>query len=185
MRRARRPSRQGGFSYLALLIAVAIVGTLGAGAVTAGAALQRRAAEDELLFVGAQFQQAFKTFYEATPTGARPYPSQLNDLLRDPRYPMPRRHLRKVYADPLTGQAKWGFIEAPGGGIMGVYSLSEETPIRVAGFPGELAHLEGKSRYAEWTFSYVPQVQNASKVLAIYPLPDYLSRSPPLSAFGQ
>lgn len=150
------PPRQEGFSYLALLIAIAIVGAIAAGAITAGSAMQRRLAEEELLFIGGQFQRAFKTFYEATPNGTRRYPNDLDDLLRDPRFPTPRRHLRKIFADPLTGQNKWGVVNAPGGGIMGVYSLCEETPIRVAGFPSEFASFLGATKYSNWVFSFAP-----------------------------
>lgn len=154
IRLARRRDR--GFSYIALLIAIAIIGAVAAGAVTAGAVMQRRAAEDELLFIGPQFQTAFQAYYAATPNGTRPYPSRLEELLRDPRFPMPRRYLRKIFTDPLTGQVRWGIIEAPGGGIMGVYSLCEDNPIRVAGFPVEFATFEGKRQYAEWAFVYSP-----------------------------
>jgi type II secretory pathway pseudopilin PulG len=153
MKAPRGRPRERGFSYVALLIAVALIGALTAGAVSSGATMQRRVAEEELLFVGSQFKRAFNSYYAATPSGGHPYPRQLSDLLRDPRYPSPRRHLRKVFADPLTGQATWGLVEAPGGGIMGVYSLAKEVPIRVAGFSDEFASFAYKRSYAEWVFS--------------------------------
>jgi hypothetical protein len=54
-------------------------------------------------------------------------PARLEDLLQDPRYPSTRRHLRKLYADPITGQASWGLVQASdGSGIIGVHSLSDE-----------------------------------------------------------
>lgn len=154
----RKHLSESGFSYLAMLIAIAILGVLSAGAIQGGAAIQRRMVEAELLWVGMQFQKALKTYYEATPNGGYPYPKSLGDLLRDARYPMPRRHLRKIFADPLTGLAKWGLVYAPGGGIMGVYSLSHEHPVRVAGFPSELVAFEGKDKYSDWVFSYAPIV---------------------------
>lgn len=143
-------------AYLAILIAVAIVGALAAGSIQAGASLQRRAAEEELLFVGSQFQLAFKTYYETTPSGKRPYPSDLGELLRDHRFPGIRRHLRKAYYDPLTGKSEWGVAEAPEGGIMGVYSLATETPIKLTGFPEQFSQLEGKTKYTDWIFGYPP-----------------------------
>ena len=151
-------SKHAGFSYVGLLILITIIGALAAGALMSGAALQRHAAEDELLFVGGQFQAAFKTYYESTPLGSRPYPGQFSELLLDPRFPATRRHLRQIFNDPLTGKPEWGIVEAPGGGVMGVYSLSTETPIRSAGFEVEFAAFEGKSKYSEWVFTYVPPV---------------------------
>lgn len=147
---------QAGFSYMGLLILVAIIGAVAAGSLSAGATMQRHAAEDELLFVGAQFQVAFKTFYDSTPAGTHPYPRQLNDLVRDPRFSATRRHLRKVFDDPLTGKAEWGVVNAPGGGIMCVYSLSLEAPIRRASFASAFAGLEGKDNYSEWVFGCAP-----------------------------
>lgn len=147
------PRYQDGFSYIGLLIMIMIVSAMSAAALSAGSMMQRRAAEEELLFIGAQFQSAFKAYYDSTPNGSRPYPAQLSDLLRDPRFPVTRRHLRKIYVDPLTGTADWGVVEAPGGGIFGVYSQSTETPIRVSGFSDHFARFEGAKKYAAWVFS--------------------------------
>lgn len=152
----RKCHRQAGFTYIGLLIFIAILGLVATATVAAGSVMQRRMAEDELLFIGSQFQAAFKTYYETSPPGQRPYPSSLSDLIRDPRYAGIRRHLRKIYADPLTGREEWGTIEAPGGGVMGVYSLSAETPIRVSGFEPEFAAFDGKKKYSEWVFTYTP-----------------------------
>lgn len=162
----QRPSlrRQDGFSYIGLLIMIMIVGAISASTLSAGSAMQRRAAEDELLFIGEQLQSAFKAYYDASPNGARPYPAQLSDLLKDPRFPVTRRHLRKIYADPLTGTMDWGTVDAPGGGILGVYSRSAEMPIRVSGFDDQFTHFEGAKMYSEWVFSadqsHVPIVTN-------------------------
>ena len=89
-------------------------------------------------------------------SGKRPYPSDLGELLRDHRFPGIRRHLRKAYYDPLTGKSEWGVAEAPEGGIMGVYSLATETPIKLTGFPEQFSQLEGKTKYTDWIFGYPP-----------------------------
>ena len=148
---------QFGFSYIGLLLVIALIGAFATASLSVGAVMQRRSAEDELLFIGSEFQQAFKTYYEATPNGSRPYPNQLSDLVRDPRSTSPRRHLRKIFVDPLTTSAEWGTVAAPGGGIAGIYSLSHETPIRVAGFDDEFSAFEGQSKYSDWVFTYVPR----------------------------
>lgn len=148
--------KEGGFSYVGLLIILAIFGAMFASAVTAGALMQRRAAEEELLFIGQQFRNAFKTYYESTPRGTQPYPQQLSDLLLDPRTSIPRRHLRQIFSDPLTGKAAWGMVAAPSGGVMGVYSLSTATPIKIANFDPEFEHLENVLHYSQWIFGFSP-----------------------------
>ncbi len=153
MRNSRSFQSQNGFSYIGLLIMIMIIGAASASILTSGSAIQRKGAEDELLFVGEQFQVALRSYYDATPVGTRPYPSQLGDLLHDPRFPTVRRHLRRIYADPMTGTGDWGIVEAPGGGIIGINSRSTETPIRTTGFGDHLAVFEGATKYSDWVFA--------------------------------
>lgn len=155
--------KEQGFSYVGLLILVGILGAMFAATVTAGAQMQRRAAEEELLFIGKQFHNALKSYYESTPRGASPYPKQLSDLLLDPRTSGSRRYLRQIFVDPLTGKAEWGTVAAPGGGVMGVYSLSQETPIKVSGFDSEFENLANKTRYSDWLFEYSPTMISSSR----------------------
>lgn len=148
-----------GFTYLGLLILVAIIGIASATSLQAGAALQRRAAEEELLDIGMAFRNALISYANATPMGQKRAPSSLQDLLKDPRYPNPRRHLRKLYADPLTGKEEWGVIEAQdGGGIIGVYSLSNARPIKTGNFEAVFQGFAGKTSYREWRFMAVTQI---------------------------
>jgi type II secretory pathway pseudopilin PulG len=62
-----KPSRSKGFTYLSLLIVVAI--TAGALAAAGGVYSQaaQREKERELLFVGEQFRQAIALYYWRTP----------------------------------------------------------------------------------------------------------------------
>lgn len=154
-----RARSERGFTYLGLLILVAIIGIASAASLQAGAALQRRAAEEELLDIGMEFRNALISYANATPVGQRRTPSSLQDLLKDPRYPNPRRHLRKLYADPLTGKEEWGVIEAQdGGGIIGVYSLSNARPIKTGNFEVVFQDFAGKTSYREWRFMAVRQI---------------------------
>ena len=141
-----------GFIYIAVLIAMAIIGS---GLATAGivwhTALQRER-ERQLLFVGDQFRQAIGRYYNA----GRQYPPRLEDLLRDPRLPGVARYLRKIYYDPMTGTREWGLVKTSGDRIMGVYSLSEEKPIKQANFSDQDQAFEGKQKYSQWTFLYQP-----------------------------
>lgn len=147
---------QGGFVYLGVLFAVALLGASLAATGTLWQLEQRRERERELLFVGHQFRLAIESYYRQTPGPIKAYPRRLEDLLRDTRFPNTVRHLRRLYRDPITGDAQWGFVRAADGGISGVYSLSDDVPIKVAHFPARDRGSEGKVRYSDWRFIYIP-----------------------------
>lgn len=146
---------QRGIAYLAMLLVVAGIGIGLASVGTVWQTASQRDRERELLFVGEEFRKAIQQYYEGSP-GSKRYPNSLEDLLQDQRYPGVRRYIRQIYRDPMTGQAKWGLVRAPEGGIMGVYSLAVGTPAKQANFKASQAFFEGKSAYADWQFVYVP-----------------------------
>jgi type II secretory pathway pseudopilin PulG len=148
--------KQSGFTYLGLLILVAAMGFGLAAVGEFTSHVQQRAKEVELLFVGDQFRQAIGAYYESTPGIAKRYPQKLEDLLKDTRYPVAKRYLRRIYIDPMTAKAQWGVVEGPGGGIMGVYSLSTEEPVKTGAFAQADKAFTGAARYSDWQFSYVP-----------------------------
>jgi type II secretory pathway pseudopilin PulG len=142
-----------GFTYLSLIILLAIIGLVSATTLKLGVILQRAAAERELLNIGAQFSDALESYAKATPAGQLNVPPTLNELLRDPRFPGVRRHLRRIFVDPMTGKAEWGIQYASGTtGVLGVYSLSDAKPIKIANFPARFQGLEGKLRLSDWKF---------------------------------
>jgi type II secretory pathway pseudopilin PulG len=152
-----------GFTYLSLLILIAIIGIVTATTLQLGSALQRYAAEEELLEIGTEFRHALISYANATPAGQKRTPSSLQDLLKDPRYPNPRRHLRKLYIDPITGKEEWGIVElSEGSGILGVHSLSDKQPIKVGNFDVMFQDFEGKSSYREWKF--MPPIQQGQSL---------------------
>lgn len=121
---------------------------------------QKREKEQELIFVGNQFRQAIGLYFEKTPGSAsskKQYPKTLESLLQDNRTVFTQRYLRKIYWDPFTKSKEWGLVESPDGGIMGVYSLSEAVPLKQKNFKAADQDLEGKSKYTEWKFIYVPK----------------------------
>jgi type II secretory pathway pseudopilin PulG len=146
-----------GFTYLWILFAVIILGASLGAAAESWVTAQRREKERQLLFVGNQYRQAIGRYYATTPGPAKRFPLTLEVLLKDPRHPGTLRHLRKLYPDPITGSNEWGLIEAPGGGIAGVYSLSETQPMKVAHFTGDDRNFENKEKYSEWMFLYQPR----------------------------
>jgi type II secretory pathway pseudopilin PulG len=151
-RNSKRFTGQHGFSYLALMILVAIIGLAAASAVQVGALLQRRVAEAELLFIGSEFKQALLSYAAATPPGMSRYPRGIEDLLRDPRTPGVRRHLRKLYPDPITGRTQWGIVPSLDGGIAAVHSLSSLEPIKQHDFGVDEERLAHRRSYREWVF---------------------------------
>lgn len=153
--------RQKGFTYLALLMVVAIGGAVLAAVGELASHASQREKEAELLFAGRQFRQAIASYYEHSP-GVKRYPQALEDLLEDKRTAAVQRHLRRLYRDPMTGKADWHAVEAPGGGIMGVRSASPAEPIKVGGFSKQDQALEGAARYSDWPFVYTPPAPPAS-----------------------
>ena len=146
-----------GFTYAGLLIAVALLGVALAATGEVWRTAAKRERERELLFVGAEFRNALASYYGTTPVGQRRYPLTLEDLVEDRRTAVLRRHLRRVYADPMTGKPGWGIVDAPGGGIAGVHSVSEEKPLKTGGFVGAEAKFEGAERYSAWKFVFEPR----------------------------
>lgn len=155
--RGLTPNSQKGFTYIALLLFVGVTGGVLAAYGELSSHGAQREREAELLAVGEEIRQAIGGYYERSPGGAKRFPQGLEELLEDKRHPVPQRHLRRIYPDPLTGKADWGVIEAPGGGIMGVYSSSELAPIKRGNFPKAHESFAQASRYAEWKFFHSPQ----------------------------
>lgn len=152
---------QTGFTFLGVMFLLFLISLLSAKAMEVTSLTMQRQAEEELLVIGQAYQQALRSYANRTPPGLRPAPMTLDDLVNDTRGPIAVHHLRKVYYDPLTGTKEWGTLIAPGGGIVGVYSLSTKTPIKVANFPLGLEYLNDKKAYKEWIFSGVQQVPTA------------------------
>lgn len=156
--------RQRGLALLLVLLAVAIIGLISASALQAGAQVTRRDAEEELLAIGHTFQQAVLSYVNTTPGQAALGPRSLDELLRDPRVPGLRRHLRQIPHDPLTGRGDWGLLKTPDGQIIGIFSLAEGQPIKRAGFEPAWARLIDAPNYQSWVFGpALPPAGTASR----------------------
>jgi type II secretory pathway pseudopilin PulG len=177
--RARR--QEAGFTYIGLIVFVTIIGLVGAATLKVGALLQRAEAEHELLEIGAEFSAALRSYALATPKGQPPQPTSLEALLRDPRFPNPRRHLRRIFVDPMTGKAEWGLVApAEGGPIMGVYSLSQAQPLKIGNFDSRFVNFENKKHLSDWKFT--PGGQGVSSRAAAMP---GAAASPEVTMFPQ
>ncbi|MBB5368016.1 MULTISPECIES: type II secretion system protein [unclassified Janthinobacterium] len=152
-----------GFAYIWTLLLVAFMGV---GLVLASdlyATAARREKERELLFIGHEFRNALERYYASTPNDGRPrYPLTLQELLQDPRSANAKRHLRRLYADPVTGKAEWGLLLQQGR-IVGIHSLSPQLPIKQDNFLDEDAGLRMKAHYADWVFTYPANLFIAQK----------------------
>ena len=103
---------QRGFTYLAVLFAVAILGAVLASTAVVWQAQVQRDKEQELIFIGHAYRQAIAQYYERTPGTAKQFPKKLEDLLEDKRQTRLTRYLRKVYRDPMAASKEWGLIGA-------------------------------------------------------------------------
>lgn len=152
-----------GFGYLAVLIAIALLGGASGLAAKAAADQVRRERERQLLEIGHAYRNAIASYWLSTPGGQGHYPASLQDLVLDRRGIKPVSHLRQLYPDPMTGGATWGLLEAPGGGIMGIHSTADGFPFRQDGFGSGDAAFVHQESYEGWSFSWEPGQRAAGR----------------------
>jgi len=156
MLRRAQPTRARGVVLLALMLALSIGGVAALAAMDVASLSRQRERELQLLFVGDQYRKAIQHYFAEAPAGAsHVLPSRLQDLIEDDRFPMPVRHLRRLFPDPITGRDEWGLLQV-GGRIAGVYSLSAQVPAKQAGFAPAYQHFSGRAAYREWVFAVAP-----------------------------
>lgn len=154
--RNARPLRDArGFTYLAILLAIALLGIALAAVGTVWMTVTQREREAQLLFVGHAYRDAIASYYASGPA-AHQLPQELGDLLQDERQPLPRKHLRRLYLDPMTGRADWQLMRDPDGGIYGVSSSSQHVPLKRANFSDEDADFADAKCYCDWRFEFAP-----------------------------
>jgi type II secretory pathway pseudopilin PulG len=151
-----RHAHHRGFTYVGVLIAVAVVGVALAGVGQLWSVQAQRERERELLFIGEQYRVAFATYVAATPPGKARYPRTLDELVEDRRHIVIRRHLRQVYPDPFTNAVDWEAVRAPDGGIAAVHSRHDGPPMKIGNFPPQYAKFEDAKTYRDWVFGAPP-----------------------------
>jgi hypothetical protein len=107
-------------------------------------------------------------------------PARLEDLASDPRFPQARRHIRKLYPDPLSPTSEWGLIKQ-GNALIGVYSQAVGVPFRTAGFADANVGFENATSYADWRFKakVFSTPPAASAPSGFNPAPQPGTRNPP------
>ena len=158
-----------GFTYLAAIVMVVIMGIMLAKAAVYWSTKMQREREVELIFRGTQYRDALRRWYKLVPTtggspgiataqpsvippGIAP-PGELKDLLQDTRSAGKVRYLRRLYLDPMTGK-EFVPVKDASQRIVGVRSASEAQPIKQANFPLDLepSDFEAKKKYSDWQF---------------------------------
>lgn len=104
------PRLEHGFVYLWALFSVVLAGIVMAGTGQMWQTKSQREKEAELMFIGEEFRKAIMSYHSS---GTKQYPESLEDLLKDERSPNIKRHLRKIYVDPVTNTTEWGLVAEP------------------------------------------------------------------------
>jgi hypothetical protein len=78
------------------------------------------------------YQKGIESYLNSSPGVQKNYPIELQDLLVDSRQIQIKRHLRKLYADPMQPQVPvdqaWGIVRNNQGQITSVYSIIKDLP---------------------------------------------------------
>jgi len=155
-------SGEKGFTYPAALALIVIVSVSLMVVQKQWSTIVKRDKEKELFFRAGQIVQAIGSFYKDSSKDSQQYPRSLKVLLKDNRSLGLKRHLRKIYKEPMTEDGQWGIIYDGRGGIKGVFSKSMTEPLKKGNFPEIYKSFENKKRYLEWKFVYEPEKEAAS-----------------------
>ena len=139
-----------GFTYLWVLSAIALLGLALAWVGPAWQKSVQREREAQLLRVGLAYAQAIERYYHAQ--GLRQYPERLEDLLLDPRFSAPVRHLRSLYSDPMIPGQAMEAVRAGDGRVIGVNSRSMDMPLHRQAWTDGRRTLPPVDRYSDWKF---------------------------------
>ena len=155
--RARR--RDGGFTYVGLLILVALIGVMLAAAGEVASTAAQREREAQLLWVGHEYRAAIGRYWNQR----RTYPQSLQDLLgaapgTTSDTVLPVHYIRRLYADPMSNAVDWALVPAPSGGIMGVASSSKRAPLKTGHFDDVDRDFDKATSYNDWQFTFSPGV---------------------------
>jgi type II secretory pathway pseudopilin PulG len=148
----RRRRRARGFTYLGLLALIALIGLMLAAAGEVASAAAQREREKQLLWVGHEYRAAIGRYWR----NKRVYPQALEDLLGGPPdAPVQVRYLRRLYRDPMTSAVDWVLLPAPDGGIMGIASSSNRSPLKTGHFDDADRDFENTTSYSDWQFKFL------------------------------
>jgi len=155
---------EAGFTYLATMFAVFLVGLSSMVAAQQWQTQVQREKEAELLFRGDAIRRAIYTYCRTARAGMTFCPKSLHDLVKAPGTVAVRRYLRKNYKDPITN-GDWELIKSRNGRtLLGVRSRSKTRPLKQGGFPEAFGNFAGSQEYSDWVF-ICPQLQAFSQTV--------------------
>ena len=158
-------NNQHGAILLMVLVSVALLGLMAGIAGSSWQTIIQRAKEADLLWKGNQIRRAIGSYYETSHAGnaaPKSFPSEIDFLIKDPRFLETKRHLRHLYPDPMTGK-DWEIIKDPSGRVMGVRSRSEKEPFKQDNFIEENQSFATQQSYHDWQFVYQPKKKTTTK----------------------
>lgn len=156
-----RVTGNGGFTYIALLAAIVIIGISLGSAGKYWKNIMTREKEEELLFRGSQYREAIDRYRTAIPGRLNQYPPSIDELLKDSRTVEGKRYLRQRYKDPVSGEDFVEVRDQLSRRIVAVHSPSDKEPLKVGNFPDEYREFEGKNRYSDWVFLSQQNLQSS------------------------
>jgi type II secretory pathway pseudopilin PulG len=158
---------ESGFTYIAALFMVVIMGILMGAVGQSVKVIMQREREKELIFRGLQYRDAIERWSKKKKGVLKDLKDLVEPTVSGNVNRSEDRLLRKLYKDPMTG-ADWKTLPPtpdPVQGIIGVVSTSSEKPFKQSNFPEVIKNFEGKTKYSEWEFTYKlqPQVAQGSQ----------------------
>lgn len=116
-----------------MLLAMLVLGLGSQHVFVHASALQYREKQRMQAKLIASYNDALTSFYNASPGSFKTYPTELKQLLLDVRHLQVKRHLRKLYEDPLQpgvpADRAWGVFRDARGGISKVYAVDHARSI--------------------------------------------------------
>jgi hypothetical protein len=129
---------------------VILIATLGLAFLLGTSGFQTYWSKERRLIAAAdEIISALKAYRDASPGTAKEFPLELADLMRDPRMLADRSYMSTLPIDPITQKQEWGVLRNANNQVIGVHSLSTESPTLFAKLPS----FRGGEAYSDWKFS--------------------------------
>lgn len=123
---AAAKAHERGFTYVWVLLAVALTSAALASVAEQARLSAERQRTVHALWIREQYRSAIDSYSAVEDGTGRRGPERLEQLLRDERGGVVRRHLRMMYPDPVTGRSDWIPVRGEDGSIVEVKSRMDQ-----------------------------------------------------------